>query len=272
MKTQHNKILTLINVEEPIAAIVESTVNLAKTFNAEVQFLYVRKPKDLTRTVNQVAVIRSMTEQRNAIARFKILVKKAKQAHGLDLGYSIIDGPLRKTIEAQMQAYNPDLIVLGKRTPNSVRLFGHQVTEFVLKRFDGPLLIAHPTKALQIKEDLSVGVLHDMTTISGSDVSNALIRESNKPVKLFSIAGRSGSGMAAGPEGVNTVRFTFQDNQNAMKNLTSYVHRNDVHLLFMGRQSTGTSKKPFNLRAAIKQINTSMLMVGNGGANNLINA
>ena len=272
MKAQHNKILTLIDIEAPIEAIVESTVNLARTFEAEVKFLHVTRTVDPTRTENQLSVIRNRTERQNAVARFTILLKKIQRTENLKLDYAITKGPVKSTIRSEMEAYAPDMIVLGKRKPSAVRLIGRQVTEHVMKHFDGPLLIAHPTKPLEFKENLSLGVLDDLTAITGDDVSNALIRQSKEPVKLFAIADENQPVQTAETPSLSTVRFLFENNQNAMKNLTNYVHRNNVHLLFLGRSKAGNSNKDVNLRMAMKRINTSMLMVGRNGSNNLINA
>lgn len=266
MKAQHNKILTLIDIEAPIEAIVESTVNLARTFGAEAKFLYVTRTEDPTRTESQLSVIRRMTERQNAMARFKILLKKIQRSETVSVDYSITKGAMKSTILAEMASYRPDMVVVGKRTPSSVRLFGRQVTELVMKHFNGPLLIAHPTKPLQIKENLSLGVLEDLQSITESDVSNALIRESKKPVKLFAIASDEEPAKVADRPSLSTVNFLFENNQNAMKNLTNYVHRNNVHLMFLGRNNESGSGKNLNLRMAMKRINTSMLMVGANGS------
>ena len=267
MKAQHNKILTLINVEEPIDTIIASTINLARTFQAEVKFLYVGKPADPTRTENQMEVVRSMNHRRNAVARFKIMVKRARQAEGLELDYAILDGPVKKTIQNSLLAYQPDMVVVGKRLPSTMRLIGTQVTEFVLKQFQGPVLIAHPTKVLEIKEDLSVGVLDDLATIQENDVSNALIEHTKQPVKLFTIADGDKASKVEEAQPMPVVSFKFQNNQNAMKNLTSYVHRNNVHLLCLGRKAEGRTNKNVIIREAMKRVNTSMLMVGKNGSN-----
>jgi|GEM_PF-4674469 len=263
MKAQHSKILTLIDVQEPIDTIIKSTVNLAKTFDAEVKFLYVQKSMDTTKTENQIAVIQDLTQQRNAIARYKILVKRARKLQGLKLDFAVVSGPLKKTIQSEVETYQPDLIVLGKRRPNLFRIIGREVTDFVLKIFDGPLLIAHPTKVLEIKEDLSLGVLNDLSTIEENDVSNALIEQSKKPVKYFSITDDASLSTNTNDAGIPIISFIFENNQNAMKNVTNYVHKNDVQLLFLGRTNQENSNKNVNLREAMKRINTSMLMIGN---------
>ena len=265
MKAQPNKILTLINVDEPIDTILESTVNLAKAVQAEVKFLFVSKPEDPTRTENQMEWVQTITNRRKALARFKIYVKRAREAEQLELDYAVLEGPLKPTVQAAMEAYKPDLVVVSKRKPNAIRLVGTQLTEFVLKQFAGPVLIAHPSKVLEIKEDLSVGVLDDLATIQENQVSNALIEHTKQPVKLFTIADGSKQTVADETQPLPTVSFRFENNQNAMKSLSSYVHRNDVQLLFLDRTNGRKSNKYVNLKEAMKQINTSMLMVSSHG-------
>ena len=271
MKTQ-NRILALINLQEPVNTVIESTVNLAKTFGAEVQFLYVKKNADPTRTENQLAVMRAILDEHKAIEGFKNVVNKTQKENPLKLEYTIAEGKVKKTILSTIQSYRPDLVVLGKRKPSMYRLIGNQVTEFVVKNFDGPLFMAHPTKVLEIKENLSLGVLNDISSIEEHGVTNALLARTEKPLKRFKIADKYVAAQTSDSQQTKTIDFTFENNQNALKSLTSYVHKNDVHLLFLDRVTDKKAQQNVNFKEVVKRINTSMLMLGSNQTKSLIKA
>lgn len=262
MKAQHNKILTLIDIEEPIQTIIKSTINIAKTFDADVKFLYVKKAADLTRTENQLAVMRTMAEEQKAIETFKKVLQRMQRRNQVRLDYVISEGPIKKTIPSEIRSYQPDLVVLGKRKPSVYRLIGKQVTELVLKNFDRPVLITHPTEVLEIKESLSLGVLNDLKSIKDNDLTNALIGHSKEPIKLFSITDGSEPTKSSELENSRTISYSFENNQNAINNLTSYVHRNNVNLLFLGRVDNEKPDNNVKVKDVLKRVNTSMLMVG----------
>ncbi|GAB5400118.1 MAG: hypothetical protein Aureis2KO_17030 [Aureisphaera sp.] len=270
METQH-KVLALIDIKEPIETVIESTVNLAQTYQAAVKFIYVKKPIDPTRTENQLDVMRTMTEHKRAVGKFRNLLARFKEKTSLQLDYSIEEGHVKKTLQSEMQAYQPDVVVLGKRQTNKYRVIGNQVTEFVVKNFNGPLFIIHPSKVLEIKESLSVGVLNDLTKVADHNLATTLLKQSNEPVKLFKIANDSEPKQSPEPHGTKTIDYTFENNPNALNNLTSYVHKNNVHLLCLDLPEKESSGKNVKLKEILKRINTSMLMVGNNNSKNLIN-
>ncbi|MCH9661675.1 MAG: hypothetical protein K0U54_12290, partial [Bacteroidetes bacterium] len=68
---KNNRILALINIDEPINTLMESTVNLAETLQADVHFFYVKKPIDLTLTENQLAVLRTKVQAEKAVMKLK---------------------------------------------------------------------------------------------------------------------------------------------------------------------------------------------------------
>ncbi|MBX2826579.1 MAG: universal stress protein [Flavobacteriaceae bacterium] len=270
METQ-NRVLALINIKEPVKTIIESTINLAQTYGAEVKFLYVEKRLDPTRTENQLDVLRTMTEQQKAIGKFRNILAKWKENTDTKLDYAIVEGSIKKTVQSEIEAYQPDLMVLGKRKPNMYRVIGNQVTEFVIKNFDGPLFIIEPSKVLEIKENLSVGVLNDASAVVDHNLTTPLLRQSKEPLKLFKIANDSEPAATVETAGTPTIDYTFENNPNALDNLTSYVHKNNVHLFCLDRQETPKAGKSVRLKEVLKRINTSMLMVGNNNSKNLVN-
>jgi len=270
MKTVNNKILTFLNIEEPIETIVGSAVNLAKTFQAEVNFFYVKKKIDATRTENQLDVMRTMAIEQKAVQKLKNVLTQKQKNTDAKLSYTITEGPLKKTVQSKLDSYRPDMVVLGKRTPNVYRVVGKQITELVLKNFNGPVLIAHPSRVLEIEEDLSVGVLNDLDSILENKVSNTLMKQSKAPLKLFRIDDTTPSTADVKPPGTKTIDYRFENNQNALKNLTTYVHKNNVHLLCVERTKDNPSSKNLKLKQVIKHVNTSMLMVGRNDSNNII--
>lgn len=271
MKTKH-KILAFVDITKPIETLVESTVNLATTYNAAVKFFYVKKPSDPTRTVNQLEIVRAMAAHQKASEKLRNVLNRTRKQTDLPIYYDIVEGPVKKTITAEIQSFGPDMIVLGKRKPSVFRWLGNQVTELVLKNFDGPLLIAHPSKALRIEEQLSLGIINDVQGVIDHELTNRLLMHTKTPVKSFQIAGSESQMEQEAIGATPMIKFRFEDNPNALKSLTSYIHRNDVHLVCLNRNRKKKKKKNVTLRDVLKNINTSMLMVGSTDTKNLINA
>lgn len=173
---------------------------------------------------------------------------------------------MKPTVLSEIDFYNPDKFAVVRRGSRSVRLFGPRVTDWILKHFDVPLPIAYSTRPLGIEENLSSGVLDHLQSSSKSDASNALDRTWKKPVDFFAIkSGLQLTKVEVRP-GLSIVKFLLEQNQNAIKNLTKYVHLNHLNLMFLGPNKEGRSGENQYLRAAIKRINTSVLMVCRSGS------
>ncbi|MEL6810724.1 MAG: universal stress protein [Bacteroidota bacterium] len=271
MKTKDNQILALLNIWEPIETIIESTVNLAETFEASVNFFYVKKKMDLFRTENQMAVIRTSIEEEKAVEKLKNIVSRTQRRTPVKLRYTIASGNVKKTIKSEIKSSEPDLIVLGKRAPNMYRFIGNQITEVVLKNFQGPVLIAHPSSVLEIKENLSVGVLNNLKTVTENEVASTVMQQSRKPLKLFKIEDTFDPAQDIASSSAKTIDYTFENNENALKSLTSYVHKNNVNLLCFEREEKQRSRNQVKSSEVLKLIDTSMLMVGSNNTN-LMNA
>lgn len=80
MKALHKKILTLIDIEAPIQAIIKCRVNLAGPFDAKVKFLYMKSTQGAIRTENQLSAVGRMTERQHADSRFQVVLKNLQWA------------------------------------------------------------------------------------------------------------------------------------------------------------------------------------------------
>lgn len=259
-----NNIVALINLDKPQPNIVQNTINVANSMNAAVTFLYVKKGTDAVQNENHISAIKTLTDTHMSLDRkMRELLEPFQQTTATKLKSKIAIGNVKYHIEQQLNDMNPDLVILGKRSKNFLPWEGDRLTDFVVNKFQGPVLISSTDEILELNEELSLGVL----SAGGSDTPKGfvsdLLKISSKPVKSFRIVNKTGESQSSGNMPFKTVEYAFDPGDNAVKNLSKYVLRNNVNLLFLDRdQVTKRSRKDSstNMNGVINQLPSSLLL------------
>lgn len=265
MKTNKYKILVLSDLKDTSNTILKTTANLAKAIGGDIDLLHVKKPVDIVESDNQLSSMRTINrDYLTSKDKIESIIKSIDKE--LSINYNLIYGNVKQEIKEYIENYNPDVIVLGKRKFNALKLAGDRITKFVLKKYSGIVLIASNENVLVPNKDLSLGVFNNFEHSSNQDFTRNLIEFTQKPIKSFKIKKSVNKDLEKNKgEGIlkNTVEYIFESSDNAINNLSNYLLKSNVDLLCVNRGIEGFSKNQLtanNINSLIKNVDTSLLI------------
>ena len=145
----------------------------------------------------------------------------------------------------------PDIIVLGKRKPKTVSFIGDNITSFILKKHQGPIVIIDDKNELEPNKELSLGVFNYSNT--DDDFSENIIRAAQSPLKAFNIANSSESlNNETFLKDTEKVEFVFSEGDNVLKNISNYLVKSNINLLFVNRKK--------NIKDVINKLDCSLIL------------
>ena len=261
MKNNKYKILVLSDLKGSTNSLIESTLSLAKMIDGEVNLFYVKKPTEVVDRENQLSAFRSIN-QKYKITKKKIerIIESYSKSHDITINYSYTIGNVRNEIENYITNLNPDIIVLGKRQSKSIRLMGDNLTDFVLKKHKGVIMIAGKENTLKFNQELSLGILNSKNPAIDMKLAKSLLANTQKPLKTFKFSSKTEELEDVKPTSdVKTIDYVFEQNDNRINNLSSYLSKNKDNLLFVDRVNHSKNKIKSDFKELINKLNVSLL-------------
>lgn len=262
------KILVLSDLKKSSSTTLKGAVALAKMIHADIDFLYVKKPTEIIEKENQLSANRIINQEYKAIEKkIQNLVNPISKEYGVIIKYSFSFGNLKNEIGKYIDDNQPEIIVLGKRKSKALHFIGDQITDLVIKKHDGMILITNEHNALEPNKELSLGVLNGSENASDFDLVNHLIDHSQKPFKSFKIIKNSNE-INSRPIQSNTkmVEYVFEQNENSISNLSNYLSKNNINILCIDRErkenKNGLYPINLNIKDIISKLNVSLLITG----------
>ncbi|TXG37337.1 universal stress protein [Seonamhaeicola maritimus] len=262
MKTNNRyKILVLLDLKSNSDTIIKTTANLAKMIGGDIDILHVKKPVDIVKNDNQLSSVRSINRDYiSSKNHIEDVVKSIDK--GLNVSYGLTYGNVKQEIEEHIKNTNPNIIVLGKKRFNALKLTGDKLTKFILKKYSGVVFMASNKNVLEYDENLSLGILNNFEQPT-EDLAKRLIDLTQKPVKAFKIQ-KSADGLGQSNNDLTskkTVEYVFESNDNAVGNLSHYMAKSNVDLLCVSRNMVESKKSGIlNLNDLIKKVDVSLLL------------
>jgi len=262
------KILVLSDLKKSSSTTLKGAVALAKMIHADIDFLYVKKPTEIIEKENQLSANRIINQEYKAIEKkIQNLVYPISKEYGVTIKYSFSFGNLKNEIGKYIDDNQPEIIVLGKRKSKALHFIGDQITDLVIKKHDGMILITNEHNALEPNKELSLGVLNRVSKESNVDLIEQLIEHSQKPFKSFKIVKNSNE-INSKPIQSNTkmVEYVFEQNENSISNLSNYLSKNNINILCIDREKkenkNGLYPINLNIKDIISKLNVSLLIRG----------
>jgi nucleotide-binding universal stress UspA family protein len=266
MKNKKYKILVLSDLKKSATNTLKSTVSLAKIIDADITFFHVKKPIDILKTDNQLSAMRTINQENSATdKKIQKLIAPIKEAYDVNINYSFAFGNVKNEIERSIKAHQPDIIVLGKRKSKSI--IGDKVTQFVLKKHPGVIMIAANKNTLDPNKKLALGVFNGTDETINLEFAEDLIAHTKKPLKSFKIAEKTSSSKEVKDfVELKADTYVFEQNNNAINNISNYLLKNDINLLYIDREkclaSNKAKSKTADINNAIKKFDVSLLLIG----------
>lgn len=262
MKNIKYKILVLSDLKEATNEILKSTASLASIMDAEISVFHVKKPTDIVERESQLSAFRTINEKH-------ILTKKQieqfttyfKETYNISMSHSYTFGNVKNEIKDYLSKSKPDIIVLGKRKSKTVSLVGDNITDFVLKNYKGPVLIAGSENKLEPNQELSLGVLNADNPLKALNFSEKLLKHSKKPLKSYKFINKVNTLTDNESSDIKTVEYVFERNDDTIRNLSGYISKGGINLLLIDRSSK--NKEGFDksdLKNVMNQLNVSLLI------------
>ena len=257
MDNKKYKILVLSDLKSTTVSLIKNTVGLAKMINGEIELFHVKKPTEVVKRESQLSAVRDINEQSlNTHNQLKNILEPIANDFGVELNYKYAIGNLKGEIESCIKETSPDIIVLGKRKPSAIRIVGDNLADFVLKKFDGPVLIASNDDLLGSNRMLSMGILNDFGKSLNTSLTENLFNNTKEPLKKFKIEGPSSDEEASDLyQNRKTVEYVFKDGSRTIETISDYVSKSNISLLCLDRNFKGSLTKK-----AINKVNVSLLV------------
>ncbi|WP_040252493.1 universal stress protein [Psychroserpens mesophilus] len=260
------KILVLTDMKDTTINTLKNGVSLAKIIDAEIHLFHVKKPTDIVEQESQLSAIRTMNRSYvSTDSEIQNLIEPVSKDHNIPISYSHVFGNLKNEINSIFKSYKPDVVILGKNKSKPFSFIGDNVTNFVIKNFDGAIMIVDNANNVTPDKQISLGVLNSFDSSLNVAFSKHLITHAAKPLKSFKIIKNTSDFQNTKSSlGQDVTEYVFEHNQNSVKNLSGYLSKSNINLLFIDRvkSQTKTQSIPIsdNLNDVIAKLNVSFLL------------
>tara|TARA_B110000285_G_scaffold218003_1_gene266990 strand:- start:1250 stop:2014 length:765 start_codon:yes stop_codon:yes gene_type:complete len=252
MKTNKYKILILSDLNKSTSKTIKSSISLAKIVDADINFFYVKKPTEVVDKESQLSAMRTINKEYFSIDKeIKSIISPMSEKYNATINHTFSIGNLKNEIEKHIDEKKPDIIVLGKRKTKTVSFIGDNITSFILKKHQGPIVIIDDKNELEPNKKLSLGVFNYSNT--DDDFSENIIRAAQSPLKAFNIANSSESlNNKTFLKDTEKVEFVFSEGDNVLKNISNYLVKSNINLLFVKRKK--------NIKDVINKLDCSLIL------------
>lgn len=268
MKNNKYKIVVLSDLKDSAGITLKSTVSLAKMINGDIEFFHVKKPTEIIERENQLSAIRDINEKHLYIEKkIQNMIAPISKEYDIKINYKFTFGNVKNEIDNYILESQPDIIVLGKRKPKTFNLLGDGITQFVLERYNGVVMIAADENAIEPNKELSLGVLNGVEETFNIAFAEELMGHSQKPLKSFKILKDENiSNEIPSVSNTNTVEYVFEQGDNAIENLSKYLSKSNVNLLFVDRINNDANNNnnlmKSDLQSVMDSLNVSLFLGG----------
>ena len=261
MRKNNYKIVVLSDLKDDVKSILKSAITLSKMIDGEIKFFHVRSASDVVEKENQLSAMRSINSEFKTIdKKIQQLLAPISKEYDVAINAKFSIGNVKNEIDKYIKETQPDIIVLGKKKSTSFSFIGDNLTDFILKTHRGVIMISSVNTNLEPGKEITLGILNDTKPSSSLDFADALIKNSQKPLKSFKIVkGKDSFEGAATSTKEKIVEFVFEKNDNSIKNLSNYVSKNNINLLCVNRGDQNHKNKA-DVKDLIGKINTSLLI------------
>jgi len=255
MKNSKCKILVLADLNKTVNNTLKSSVNLAKVIDADINLLYVKKTTEVVKSENQLSAMRTINKDYlSTNSKIKDLIKSISDNHNVSINHTFIIGNLKNEIAKYIDNNKPDIIVLEKKRLKLLSFIGDNITEFILKKHKGTIIIVDDKNILEPNTNLQIGLFNN--TNANSKFTNNIINATSKPLKKFKIV--ENSNYTKEKLDKTTIEYVFAKGDNVIKDISNYLSKNKIDLFFVDRKKENLIN--INITDVINTIDCSLLL------------
>ena len=255
MKNSKYKFLVLSELNETTINTIKSSVSLAKIVDADINFLYVKKPTEVVKKENQLSAIRAIKKD-YLVSNKKIrdIIRPISENYNVNINHTFAIGNLKNEIDKYIDDNKPDVIILGKRKSKVINFIGDNITQFILKKHKGIIVIVDDKNVLEPNKELHIGLFNNVK--AKSKFADKIISSNQKPSRSFNITENSNA--LREEHDKKTGEYVFVKGDNALKNISSYLSKNKINLLFVDRKKENLINT--NIKDLINILDCSLIL------------
>lgn len=259
MKTNKHKILVLTDFRNSAPATLENTMVIAKKMDADIELFHVKNPFDIIDTENQVLALRLLSGAHfDAQKSFGKLLSSIKE-NEVNVKYSFEMGRVKKEITKKIENYQPDLIVVGKRTKNPLKLSRDKLTNYLIKTASCPIMIASSQKNADSQTNLVPAYYNDsLSLFSQHKVWNKLQADLDTIREYRIISDKDEFQNRTINRDPKRIQYLFDRNDNAFGTISKYLSKNKINL-FCIQWENRLNK---DCQSLIDKVDVSLLIAG----------
>lgn len=258
MNTNNYNILVLTNFSEVATIALRNASKLAKLVNGKLQAHYVQPLQKFADEENQLSLGRNLRESdTQTLIKGQKLMKAIGEEEGVKISFSTESGNVKNCILNKLKNTNPNLVIIGKRTSNPLKLIGDRITQFLIDECSSSILIGGSNKELHSFSDLSLGFYGKTIEKDSVKIIESLLHKPNS-VKYFGIRDLMSKNQVGEVDSENKNTFMFpQQGMKAIEALTSYVAHANTDLFCIPMQ-TNAELQP--VKEIVKRLDIPVLM------------
>jgi nucleotide-binding universal stress UspA family protein len=264
MNTPKYKLLVLTDLSKASEKVLDNAVNLSKMINGSIDLFHVLKPADIVESENPLLAMYTIDEESYKVkSKLKKLVREISKREDIKVNASFRLGNLKSEVLDQIEAINPDIIVLGKQTSRFMSFLGGGFTKFILKNFNGSVLISGKEKIMSPSEAMSIGLFNTTGDELSLELTKDLQKRIKNPIKQFQMHSALEKNIE---KEKNVITYEFENGTQTIDTIATYVAKNNIGLLCMNQhpqKSTRIQDFKSNVIEAIHKINVPILILRN---------
>lgn len=231
------KILLLSNLKEQTESTLISTIAMAKMIGGSIELFYVKQPNEVVEDANQLSAMRSINDQFNKTHQeISALIAKMHKAYDTAIDFSFSFGNAKAEISKRLSELQPDLVVLGKKKRAPLQLLGDSITQHVIKTFQGPVLITSRAQPIQPNKSVRLGLFNCFEDELNVAFEASIMEHASPHIKSFKLLKDAKGYQSKSSFGARKmIEFVFKNNQSSIQNLSNYINKSEIDLLFMDR-------------------------------------
>ena len=261
MENKNYRILVLSEMRKTTETILKNTASLAKMIGGEIALLHIKQPLVVVKQDNQLSAVRSIndtyTTTKNQIRQ---LVGPISADYDVSIDTTFKVGNVKEEINKKIQDFRPDIIVLGQRKSSPLKFLGNNITKHIMSTFDGLVMIASHEQVIGNGKELSLGTLNGSKDLMKMDLLERLRKQSSKPLRSFKIKHGKNEGIQEEELEKGMVEYVFEPQDNAINNMSNYLTRTNVDLLFMDLDDVAEAN--IDVKNVIGKFNVPFLLAG----------
>jgi len=259
MKNKY-KMLVLSDLNETTSSTIKSSISFAKIIKADINFFYVKKPTEVIEKESQLSAMRTINKEYFSIdKKIKTLIEPISREYNTPINHTFAIGNIKNEIVDYLDKNNPDIVLLGRRKNKIINFMGDRITEFVLKKFKGLILIADDKNCIEPDKEISLGVFNSTNT--NSVFVKNIIDSTEKPLKFFKILENSTTlKKESFLDDKKTVEYIFERNNSIIKNISNYLSKNNINLVLVERDKNNKNLTESKIKDVIKNLDCSLIL------------